>query len=180
MSPSPQHRKIREGKNKGLTVICAKRGGDVCLPTHSNWLQTVQNNPDAILFKFVPITSLLTGIPGSGYLSHAINLYLRYKPDPEDLQYFLEFQVPNQWAPMFNELALGLQSRKVSCPKLQFRFFGPKLHVNIDQVVSNQKPVIGMRLYLEGLKCNRLAMLLQHISSIPSMLRNTGSSWPDI
>ncbi|KAG6475304.1 MACPF domain-containing protein At4g24290-like isoform X1 [Zingiber officinale] len=202
-SPSPQHRKIREGKNKvseaftkilqpntlhlpvyseastkeGLTIICAKRGGDVYVPTHSNWLQTVQNNPDAILFKFVPITSLLTGIPGSGYLSHAINLYLRYKPDPEDLQYFLEFQVPNQWAPMFNELALGPQRRKVSCPKLQFRFFGPKLHVNTDQVVSNQKPVIGMRLYLEGNKCNRLAIHLQHLSSLPSMLRNTGSSW---
>lgn len=31
------------------------------------------------MFKFVPITSLLTGIPGSGYLSHAINLYLRCK-----------------------------------------------------------------------------------------------------
>lgn len=45
--------------------------------SHSNWLQTVPSNPDAILFKFVPISSLLTGIPGSGYLSHAINLYLR-------------------------------------------------------------------------------------------------------
>lgn len=44
---------------------------------HSNWLQTVPAKPEAILFKFVPITSLLTGIPGSGYLSHAINLYLR-------------------------------------------------------------------------------------------------------
>lgn len=34
-------------------------------------------NPDAVVFKFVPITSLLNGILGSGYLSHAINLYLR-------------------------------------------------------------------------------------------------------
>lgn len=56
------------------------------------------------------------------------------KPDPEDLQYFLEFQVPNQWAPMFNELALGPQRRKVSYPRMQFRFLGPKLHVNTDQV----------------------------------------------
>ncbi|KAI3765157.1 hypothetical protein L2E82_15183 [Cichorium intybus] len=30
-----------------------------------------------MVFKFVPITSLLNGIPGTGYLSHAINLYLR-------------------------------------------------------------------------------------------------------
>lgn len=47
--------------------------------SHSNWLQTVPTKPEAILFKFVPITSLLAGIPGSGYLSHAINLYLRCK-----------------------------------------------------------------------------------------------------
>jgi hypothetical protein len=64
---------------QGLTVTCSKRGGDVCIPSHSKWLQTVPKKPDAIMFKFVPITSLLTGIPGSGYLSHAINLYLRCK-----------------------------------------------------------------------------------------------------
>lgn len=49
------------------------------LHSHFNWLQTVPLRPEGILFKFVPITSLLTGIPGSGYLSHAINLYLRCK-----------------------------------------------------------------------------------------------------
>lgn len=64
---------------QGLTIICSKRGGDVFKHSHSNWLQTVASNPEAILFKFVPISSLLTGIPGSGYLSHAINLYLRCK-----------------------------------------------------------------------------------------------------
>ncbi|CAN6239504.1 unnamed protein product [Urochloa humidicola] len=30
--------------------------------------------------------------PGAGYLSHAINLYLRYKPPVADLKYFLDFQ----------------------------------------------------------------------------------------
>lgn len=45
--------------------------------SHSNWLQTVASHPEAISFKLVPITSLLSGVPGSGYLSHAINLYLR-------------------------------------------------------------------------------------------------------
>lgn len=64
---------------QGLTVTCSKRGGDVRIQSHSKWLQTVPKNPDVIMFKFVPITSLLTGIPGSGYLSHAINLYLRCK-----------------------------------------------------------------------------------------------------
>ncbi|KAK6914380.1 Membrane attack complex component/perforin (MACPF) domain [Dillenia turbinata] len=61
----------------GLTLIWSKRGGDVLQHSHSSWLQSVAENPDAILFKFVPITSLLIGVPGSGYLSHAINLYTR-------------------------------------------------------------------------------------------------------
>ncbi|KAF3323731.1 MACPF domain-containing protein [Carex littledalei] len=193
---SPVHRQNREGKNQvpevfvrilqtnylqlssysetsnkdGLTVIKSKRGGDVHVPSHSSWLQTVSANPDAIAFKFVPITSLLTGIQGSGYLSHAINLYLRYKPDIEDLRYFLEFQVPLQWAPLFNELALGPQQRKASYPSLQFRCLGPKLQVSTSQVSSENRPVIGLRLYLEGRKCNRLAIHVLHLSSIPSML----------
>ncbi|XP_062219085.1 MACPF domain-containing protein At4g24290-like isoform X2 [Phragmites australis] len=197
---SPIHRKTKDGKSKvpdvfvrivqqpnnlhlssysesstkdGLTITCSKRGGDVHIPSHSKWLQTVPKNPDAILFKFVPITSLLTGIPGSGYLSHAINLYLRYKPDLHDLQYFLEFQVPLQWAPMFNELVLGPQKRKGSNPSMQFRFLGPKLHVSTSQVSSSQKPVVGLRLYLEGKKCNRLAIHVQHLSSVPSMLEDS-------
>ncbi|XP_061962475.1 MACPF domain-containing protein At4g24290-like [Populus nigra] len=63
----------------GLTIICTKRGGDVFTNSLSNWLQTVTARPEAILFRFAPITSLLTGIPGSGYLSHAVNLYRRCK-----------------------------------------------------------------------------------------------------
>ncbi|KAL9384821.1 hypothetical protein Peur_021831 [Populus x canadensis] len=64
---------------QGLTIICTKRGGDVFTNSLSNWLQTVTARPEAILFRFAPITSLLTGIPGSGYLSHAVNLYRRCK-----------------------------------------------------------------------------------------------------
>lgn len=200
---SPIHRKTKDGKSKvpdvfvrivqqpnnlhlssysesstkdGLTITCSKRGGDVRIPSHSKWLQTVPKNPDAIMFKFVPITSLLTGIPGSGYLSHAINLYLRYKPDLDDLQHFLEFQVPLQWAPVFNVLVLGPQKRKGSYPSLQFRFLGPKLRVNTSQVSSAQKPVVGLRLYLEGRKCNQLAIHVQHLSSVPSMLGDSMAS----
>jgi hypothetical protein len=35
--------------------------------------------PDLINVKAVPITSLVKGVAGAGYLSHAINLYLRCK-----------------------------------------------------------------------------------------------------
>jgi hypothetical protein len=38
------------------------------------------------------------------------------------------------------------------------------------KVSSSQKPVVGLRLYLEGRKCNRLAIHVQHLSSIPSMI----------
>ncbi|GMJ01756.1 hypothetical protein like AT1G14780 [Hibiscus trionum] len=195
-SPSLLQRKLREGKKKvpdvfnhilqsnsmqlasiaetsskdGLTIICSKRGGNVFLHSHSNWLQTVPTKPEGILFKFIPITSLLTGIPGSGYLSHAINLYLRYKPAPKDLRHFLEFQVPQQWAPMFSGLPLRHQTKKTSCPSLQFAFLGPKMHVNPMQVSSDLKPVVGVRLYLEGKKCNRLALHVQHLSSLPSIM----------
>lgn len=60
-------------------MICSKRGGDLTANTHSEWLLTVPSMPDAIAFNFIPITSLLKGVPGKGFLSHAINLYLRCK-----------------------------------------------------------------------------------------------------
>lgn len=157
----------------GLTVICSKRGGDVFLHNHSNWLQTVAAKPEAIHFKFVPIVSLLAGIPGSGYLSHAINLYLRYKPPLEDLLYFLEFQVPRQWAPMFCELPLRHHRRKPACPPLQFSFLGPKINISSTQVSTDQKPVVGLRLYLEGKKCNQLALHVQHLSSLPDTMKGS-------
>ncbi|KAH7835042.1 hypothetical protein Vadar_022320 [Vaccinium darrowii] len=170
---------ITETSSKdGLTIMWSKRGGDVFSYSHSKWLQTVAANPEPILFKFVPITSLLTVVPGSGYLSHAINLYLRWfsfwdKPALEDLQYFLEFQVPRQWAPMFCELPLRHQRRNPSCPTLQFRCMGSKMHISSTQVSTGQKPVIGLRLYLEGKKSNRLAALaihVEHLSSIPNIM----------
>lgn len=162
---------VVETSNKdGLSLIRSRRGGNVFLHSHSQWLQTVPSNPDAILFKFVPITSLLAGIPGSGYLSHAINLYLRYKPDPEDLQYFLEFQVPRQWAPMYNELPLQHQRFTTSSSPLQFSLIGPKIHVNSTKVSSGLKPIVGLRLYLEGKHCNQLAIHTQHLTTLPNSM----------
>lgn len=59
-------------------VIYKRRGGkDSKEISHSDWLNTVQGEPDVISMSFLPITSLLNGVPGSGFLSHAINLYLR-------------------------------------------------------------------------------------------------------
>jgi hypothetical protein len=156
----------------GITVICFKRGGDVKALSHCEWLQTVPIMPDAIRFNFIPITSLLQGVPGKGFLSHAINLYLRYKPPIGDLQYFLEFQVHKLWAPIHNDLPLGPTTNMsfTSPPALQFNLMGPKLYVNTSQVTTLMRPVTGMRFFLEGMKSNRLAIHLQHLSSMPTVL----------
>ncbi|KAF7080295.1 hypothetical protein CFC21_084397 [Triticum aestivum] len=62
---------------EGVTVIYSKRGGNTTVSSHAEWLPTVPAAPDVINAKLVPITSLLRGVAGTGFLSHAINLYLR-------------------------------------------------------------------------------------------------------
>lgn len=65
-------------KMQDIVTICKRRGGsDNRNFSHNDWLNTVQIEPDVISMTFIPITSLLSGVPGSGFLSHAINLYLR-------------------------------------------------------------------------------------------------------
>lgn len=60
--------------------MCRRKGGNGKRSlSHSEWCQTVLSQPDVISMSFVPITSLLGGINGSGYLTHAMNLYLRCK-----------------------------------------------------------------------------------------------------
>ncbi|CAF2071397.1 hypothetical protein Bca4012_087955 [Brassica carinata] len=155
-----------------IFFMCKRRGGnDNRNLTHNDWLQTVQTEPDAISMSLIPITSLLNGCPGSGFLSHAINLYLRYKPPISELHQFLEFQLPRQWAPVFSELPLGPQRKQQSCASLQFSFFGPKLFVNTTPVDVGKRPITGMRLYLEGRRSNRLAIHLQHLSSLPKIFQ---------
>lgn len=64
-----------------LVMVVKRRGGkewDKDMP-HSDWINTVQSEPDVISMSFLPITSLLNGVPGCGFLNHAINLYLRCK-----------------------------------------------------------------------------------------------------
>ncbi|KAK2996717.1 hypothetical protein RJ639_024787, partial [Escallonia herrerae] len=157
----------------GINVRCNRKGGDSSANSHCEWLPTVPSMPDAIHFSLIPITSVLTGVPGKGFLSHAINLYLRYKPPICDLQYFLDFQAHKMWAPVHNDLSLGpTTNRAIRTPALQFKLIGPKLYVNNTQVTVGKRPITGMRLYLEGMKCNRLAIHLQHLSNTPVLFQN--------
>ncbi|KAL9330270.1 hypothetical protein ACSQ67_005273 [Phaseolus vulgaris] len=157
----------------GISVICAKRGGDTQLRDHSEWLQTVLKKPDAVDFSFIPITSLLKGVPGKGFLSHAINLYLRYKPPMSDLPYFLDYQSHKLWAPIHNDLPLcPATNRTTSSPSLSFNLMGPKLYVNTSKVTAGKRPITGIRLFLEGMKCNRLAIHVQHLLNTPTMLND--------
>ncbi|KAL2231394.1 UNVERIFIED_CONTAM: MACPF domain-containing protein [Sesamum indicum] len=155
-----------------IVSICKRRGGsDGRNLTHNEWLQTVQLEPDVISMSFTPITFLLNGVPGSGYLSHAINLYLRCKPPIEELHQFLEFQLPRQWAPMFSDLPLGPQRKQQSTASLQFSFMGPKRFVNTNSVDVGKRPVTGLRLHLEGKRGHYLAIHLQHLSSSPNIFQ---------
>ncbi|KAG0516450.1 hypothetical protein BDA96_09G004300 [Sorghum bicolor] len=156
-----------------LVMVVKRRGGkewDKDMP-HSEWINTVQSEPDVISMSFLPITSLLNGVPGCGFLNHAINLYLRYKPPIEELHQFLEFQLPRQWAPVYSDHPLGPQRRKQSSASLALSFMGPRLYVCTNMVDVGERPVTGIRLYLEGKKSNMLGIHLQHLCTLPQILQ---------
>ncbi|PUZ52913.1 hypothetical protein GQ55_5G011700 [Panicum hallii var. hallii] len=158
--------------NEDLVMMPKRRGGkDKDFISHSEWLNTVQTEPDVISMSFIPITSLLNGVPGSGFLNHAINLYLRHKPPIEELHQFLEFQLPRQWAPVYSDLALGPQRRRQSSTSLPVNIIGPKLYVCTNMVDVGKRPVTGLRLFLEGRKSNKLAIHLQHLCSLPQIIQ---------
>uniref|UniRef100_A0A0E0LHI3 MACPF domain-containing protein n=1 Tax=Oryza punctata TaxID=4537 RepID=A0A0E0LHI3_ORYPU len=155
-----------------LVMMPKRRGGrDKDIISHSEWLNTVQAEPDVISMSFIPITSLLNGVPGCGFLNHAINLYLRYKPQIEELHQFLEFQLPRQWAPVYSDLPLGPQRKRQSTASLPVNLIGPKLYVCTNMVDVGKRPVTGIRLFLEGKKSNKLAIHLQHLCSLPQILQ---------
>ncbi|KAE8700520.1 MACPF domain-containing protein NSL1 [Hibiscus syriacus] len=158
-------------KNNDTMNIYIRRGGIDFGQSHSQWLSTISQSPNVISMAFVPITSLLSDARGNGFLSHAVNLYLRYKPQIEELHVFLEFQLPRQWAPVYGDLPLSLKRRKQASPSLQFTFMGPKLYVNTARVDTGNRPVTGIRLYLEGKKSDQLAIHLQHLSTLPTTLQ---------
>nr|CAB3463578.1 unnamed protein product [Digitaria exilis] len=143
-----------------LVMVVKRRGGrewDKDMP-HSEWINTVQLEPDVISMSFLPITSLLNGVPG-------------YKPPIEELHQFLEFQLPRQWAPVYSDLPLGPQRKKQSSASLPLSFMGPRLYVCTNMVDVGERPVTGLRLYLEGKKSNMLAIHLQHLCSLPQILQ---------
>ncbi|GAU48454.1 hypothetical protein TSUD_383510 [Trifolium subterraneum] len=154
-------------KEKDVTVIFRRRGGDDLEQSHTKWVETVKLAPDIINMKFTPIVSLLEEVHGVKLLARAIELYLEYKPPIEDLQYFLDFQITRVWAPEQN----NLQRKEPVCQSLQFSLMGPKLYISPDQVTVGRKPVTGLRLSLEGNKQNRLAIHLQHLVSLPKNLQ---------
>ncbi|KAJ0829533.1 putative membrane attack complex component/perforin (MACPF) domain-containing protein [Helianthus annuus] len=152
-----------------VTVILRRRGGDDLERSHTRWEKTVKYSPDVIAMSFVPVTSLLEGLPGNDHLTRAINLYLECKPPIEELRYFLEFQVARVWAPLQDRLP-GHQRKEPLCPYLQFSMMGQKLYVSQDQITVGRKPVTGLRLCFEGSKHNRLTIHIQHLQSLPKIL----------
>ncbi|XVF27424.1 hypothetical protein REPUB_Repub14bG0105600 [Reevesia pubescens] len=154
-------------KDKDVTVIFRRRGGDDLEQSHARWADTVKSAPDVINMTFTPIVSLLEGVPDIKHLARAIELYLEYKPPIEDLQYFLDFQIARVWAPEQSTI----QRKEPVCSSLQFSLMGPKLYISPDQVTVGRKPVTGLRLSLEGNKQNRLAIHLQHLVSLPKILQ---------
>ncbi|KAF9611555.1 hypothetical protein IFM89_033559 [Coptis chinensis] len=162
---------VFHSKKEDIVSIHVRRGGIDFGQSHNRWLSTISQFPDVIAMSFVPITSLLSGVRGCGFLTHAVNHYLRYRPPIEELHQFLEFQLPRQWAPMYGDFPLGPQSKKNSSPSLQFTFIGPKLYVKTIQVDSVNRPVTGMRLYLEGKKSDHLAIHLQHLTTLPKVFQ---------
>ena len=60
-----------------IVSIFVRNGGMDVGQSHNQWLSTISESPNAISMFFVPITSLLSGVRGNGFLGHAVNLYLR-------------------------------------------------------------------------------------------------------
>ncbi|KAL2500298.1 MACPF domain-containing protein CAD1 [Forsythia ovata] len=169
--PQPANAPYLSGNGKeDVTIIFRRRGGDDLEQSHTQWVRTVRSSPDVIEMSFFPITELLEGVRGMEHLARAIGLYLEYKPQIEELRYFLEFQVPRIWAPVQDRFP-GQPRKEPVCPSLQFSMMGQKLYVSQEQVSVGRKPVTGMRLCLEGIKQNRLSIHLQHLASLPKILQ---------
>lgn len=169
LHPSNADGSTSQSGKEDVTVIYRRRGGEDLVQGHHEWRQTVPTNPDVLSMSFVPIVWLLNPGIGTQHLNRATELYLKYKPPLEELQYFLDFQVPRSWAPVANQP--GANRKEPVCPTLQFSLMGPKLSINTNQVSVGRKPVTGLRLCLEGNKLNRLAIHIQHVSVLPKILQ---------
>ncbi|XP_029127868.1 MACPF domain-containing protein CAD1 [Cajanus cajan] len=159
-----------KSKDKDVRVIFRRRGGDDLEQNHIMWVRTVWSSPDVIEMTFCPITDILDEVPGREHLTRAIGLYLEYKPPIEELRYFLEFQITRVWAP-FQDRIPGYQRKEPLCPYLLFSIMGQKLYVSQEQITVGRKPTTGLRLYLDGSKQNRLSVHVQHLTSLPKILK---------
>ncbi|KAA8517660.1 hypothetical protein F0562_015134 [Nyssa sinensis] len=169
--PQPSSAPYLAGNGKeDVTVIFRRRGGDDLEQSHTQWARTVRSSPDVIEMSFFPITLLLEGVTGKEHLARAIGLYLEYKPQIEELRYFLEFQIPRIWAPVQNKLP-GPQRKEPVCPSLQFSMMGQKLYISQEQISVGRRPVTGLQLCLEGAKQNRLSIHIQHLATLPKILQ---------
>ncbi|XP_074302929.1 MACPF domain-containing protein CAD1-like [Silene latifolia] len=166
--PQPTSGPSLNGK-EDITVIFRRRGGDDLEQSHTQWARTVQYSPDIIEMTFCPISDLIKDSVRKEHLARAISLYLEYKPQIEELRYFLEFQIPRVWAPLHDRLP-GQQRKEPVCPSMQFSLMGQKLYISQEQVSVGRKPVTGLRLCLEGTKQNRLSIHIQHLASLPKIL----------
>ncbi|KVH89507.1 Membrane attack complex component/perforin (MACPF) domain-containing protein [Cynara cardunculus var. scolymus] len=130
---------------------------------HKRWLSTVSQSPNVIAMSFVPIVALLSGVRGSGFLSHAINLYLRCEFTNRRLRNLINF-----WSS--NCHGNGRRHTVILRLLLDAKETRPHRFSSLSWVDSENRPVTGVRLYLEGRKSDRLAIHLQHLSSVPKML----------
>ncbi|KAF3628656.1 MACPF domain-containing protein NSL1 [Capsicum chacoense] len=111
-----------------------------------------------------------------GHIEGAVKPCLNYfqdKPPIKELEQFLEFQLPWQWALAYSDLPHGHRHRKHASPSLQFTLMGPRLYVNTVKVDSGNRLVTGTWLYLEGKKSDHLAIHLQHLSTLPQSIQLT-------
>ncbi|KAI5657148.1 hypothetical protein M9H77_25941 [Catharanthus roseus] len=69
--------------------------------------------------------------------------------------YLLTLRLTLVEAPIFSDLPLA-RVKKQAFPYLQFTFMGPKLFVNTTMTDYRNEPVTGIRLYLEGERCDHL------------------------
>ncbi|KAE8720545.1 Detected protein of unknown function [Hibiscus syriacus] len=110
-----------------IKFICKRKGGKLNSNlSHGEWCQTVQSEPDVISMSFIPITSLLTGVNGK------VQDILKYKscvgkkpitfsnkPSIDELHQFLEFQLPKQWALVFDKK--HLEGKRGNCLEIHLQ-----------------------------------------------------------
>ncbi|KAG6528895.1 hypothetical protein ZIOFF_011087 [Zingiber officinale] len=77
-SVSSRSTMVLQTKNGDIASHFVRIGGFDKGQSHDQWLVTIPQAPSLVSMHLVPIISLLNGVKGSGFLSHAVNLYCRF------------------------------------------------------------------------------------------------------